>query len=350
MADNYLLLSNKREAATLKRKIILIIDRPKKIDFADLTRHDLEGYNPLEAKLTKKALSCFAPTVLYTNPSTFMKLIWLHKNDIIFPMAWGKGRRNDKAILPALCEGWNIPYVGADAYTHMLFNDKFMAKQYGKVFGFQSPKSILIYENQNMDTINSSLSLLKFPIIVKPNFCGGSCGISEKNLVGDKKAADNIIDNLFKSGYSVLIAEEYVEGYEISILLCGYPGNVTFCGQVELEIDHETYFKNRIWGYETKKIEFERAHYRCSQKVPYEELERAKRLFCSLSKAEFLRIDGRLNERGFYMIELTADCYLGPKSDFCIAFEDIGLNHSQLLQHIVQNALTFHSRRDTPKA
>lgn len=334
----------------MKRKVVLVIDRPKKIKFADLSRHDLEGYNPLEAQLTKKAISDFAPTILYTNPSTFMKLIWFRRKDIIFPMAWGQGRRNDKAILPALCEGWNIPYVGADAYTHMIFNDKFMAKQYGKVFGFQSPKSILIYENQEIGTIDSLLSLLKFPIIVKPNFCGGSCGISEKNLVKDEKSANSIINNLFKSGYSVLLAEEYVEGYEVSILLCGYPGNVTFCGQVELEIDHETYFKNRIWGYETKKIEFERAHYRHCQKVPQAELEKAKRLFGSLSKAEFLRIDGRLNEHGFYMIELTTDCYLGPKSDFCIAFEHIGLNHSQLLQHIVQNALTFHSRRNPPKA
>ena len=55
-------------------------------------------------------------------------------------MAWGKGRRNDKAILPALCEGWNIPYVGADAYTHMLFNDQIYGETIWKSIWISIPQ------------------------------------------------------------------------------------------------------------------------------------------------------------------------------------------------------------------
>jgi len=54
-----------------------------------------------------------------------------------------------------------------------------------------------------------------FPVVIKPNFEGGSIGIFNKNLVDCYEDAICIGKELLLS-YCPLLAEEYVEGEEIS--------------------------------------------------------------------------------------------------------------------------------------
>ncbi len=319
------------------KKVILVIDPPKNICSADLSRHDMEGYNPLEIELTKKALEKFTSVSLYTNLKKFTKRAWLHKKDLIFPMAWGECDKNSKALIPALCETNDISYLGADPYTQILCNDKYMAKKYAQIFGLQTPKGILLYKSQSISEIRKNLQYLSIPLVIKPNFGGGSCGISESNLVDDYEVAVQLIAELFKLNYSPIIAEEYIEGYEVSILLCKNNKGITFQGETKLTIDNEEYFTHKIWGFETKKVDFKKSHYQVCELIPKQDIEKAERMFLSFSKAEYLRVDGRINSKGFFVIELSVDCYLGPESDFCIAFKNINLSHSDFLLQLVEN-------------
>lgn len=47
------------------KKIILLIDPPRKIEYADVSRHDMEGYTPLEVELTQRAIEEFTPCTIY---------------------------------------------------------------------------------------------------------------------------------------------------------------------------------------------------------------------------------------------------------------------------------------------
>jgi D-alanine-D-alanine ligase len=115
---------------------------------------------------------------------------------------------------------------------------------------------------------------------------------------------------------------------------------VDYCGETQLVLNGETFFQHKIWGFETKKLDFLHSHYQVSNLLPPTELQKARELFLSLPKAEYLRVDGRLNEQGFYVLELSADCYLGPNSDFSILFESMGKTHSDFLHYLAENALS----------
>lgn len=322
------------------KRIILLVDPPRKIEYADVSRHDMEGYTPLEVELTQKAIQDFTSCIIYTDIKKFMSRLWLHKKDLIFPMIWGQGARNTKALLPAICEARGIDYIGADCYTQTLCYDKYLAKKYAEAFQFQTPKGFMLSNTQSDQEIDRLIRNLNLPLIIKPNFGGGSCGISDNNLADTYEKAGKIIKDLFANQYDPLLAEEYVEGYELSILLLGNRTGIDHCGETQLVLDGETFFQHKIWGFETKKLDFQRSHYQVSRLLPDVELQKAQKLFLSFPKAEYLRVDGRLNEHGFYVLELSSDCYLGPNSDFSIFFEDMGKSHADFLYYLAENALS----------
>ncbi len=322
------------------KKIILLIDPPRKIEYADVSRHDMEGYTPLEVELTQRAIEEFTPCTIYTDIKKLMRRLWLYRKDLIFPMYWGQGNRNTKALLPAICEARNIAYIGADCYTQTLCYDKFLAKKYAKAFRFKTPAGFMLRNTQSSEEINYTIHNLRLPLVIKPNFGGGSCGISDNNLVDSYENAKIVIERLFSNQYSPLLVEEYVEGNEISVLLLGNHACVDYCGETQLVLNGETFFQHKIWGFETKKLDFLHSHYQVSNLLPPTELQKARELFLSLPKAEYLRVDGRLNEQGFYVLELSADCYLGPNSDFSILFESMGKTHSDFLHYLAENALS----------
>lgn len=331
-------------------KIVLLVDPPRNIEYVNLARHDMDGYTPLELQKTREAIDSFARSVLYTDAETFLRRLWLHKRDLVFPMIWGRGGRNTKAILPAICEAKHVDYIGADAYTHSLCYDKYLSKKYAEAFGFKTPQGAMLFRSQSVGEIAALLKSLPFPVVIKPNFGGGSCGISAQNLVDTYEAALSLTHALFESGYDPLLAEEYIPGRELSILMLGNHTKVIHLGEAQLILDGETFFSHKIWGYEAKKLEFQRSHYQISNLLPKSEHEKAKALFLSFPKADFLRIDGRENENGFFVLELSPDCYLGPGGDFCTLFEHIGKSHADLLRFLAENARSASRVRNTPIA
>lgn len=330
------------------KKIVLLVDPPRKIEYANLTRHDMEGYTPLEVEKTMEAIQSFTKCSLYTDIEKFMSRLWLHKCDLIFPMVWGRGERNAKAILPAICEAKHIAYIGADLYTHTLCFDKFLAKKYANAFELHTPNGLLLFRSQTDEEIKQVLHYLELPLVIKPNFGGGSCGISCGNLVDTYEDAFQLSKELFENQYNPLLVEEYIAGHEVSVLMLGNYEKIDYCGESQLIIDGGSFFEHQIWGFETKKLDFQRAHYQSSHLLPDAEYEKAKKLFLSLPKAEYLRVDGRLNAQGFYVLELSSDCYLGPNSDFSTLFESMGKTYADFLRFLAENALATQSRRNTP--
>lgn len=61
-------------------------------------------------------------------------------------------------------------------------------------------------------------------------------------------------------------------------------------------------------------------------------------LFKSFDKVEFMRIDGRVRDGEFVLIELTPDAYLGDDCAVYEAFKHHGYSHSQMFKAMVENA------------
>lgn len=324
----------------MNRRIVLVTDSARDLSSADLANINMEGNSITATLAIRDAIASFAPVTLYTELEDFRDHIKEHQHDLVFPMRYGPTSRTQKGLIASLCESYGIDYMGADNYTHLLCNDKDLSKKYASEFGFAVPNSIMFRRLASDNEMMDRVMRLKLPLVVKPNFGGGSAGISDSSLVHDYAAAVKLVKFHLSTHPTPVLVEEYIAGQEISILLIGGREKIVFCGETQLVINDQTYFEDRIWGYEEKKIDDSKVDSKISHLTTQKEREQAIHIFQSFEKVEYMRVDGRITDTGFFLLELSPDCYLGPESDFEIALkEQLGLDYSSGLKFIIENSL-----------
>ncbi|WKL01420.1 hypothetical protein Q0F98_33205 [Paenibacillus amylolyticus] len=109
-----------------------------------------------------------------------------------------------------------------------------------KEFGISAPKGFLIRRAD--DPIRQHISTLSTPLVIKPNYGGGSTGISNSNIVNSYKDAEELINKLFDLHNIPILVEEYIEGYEVEYSIFGNKSKVILSGEAQLKIDGRTFF------------------------------------------------------------------------------------------------------------
>ncbi len=273
--------------------------------------------------------------IIYDNIESFLDNISKHTNDIVFSIWSGTESKNRRALVPSICESYKIKYVGADTYTNILSQDKSLAKEYCSRFGLKTPQYLLYNGINNIETITN----LKLPVLVKPNFEGGSIGISKKNILFSYSEAINYSKMLFDHFGEVLI-EEFIEGKEICFVLSGNKDKVNIIQGVEIYNPNDpTFFDREIFGYEVKKHSeislMQKGFTPKNHEILYQKF---KNIFISLGKVEALRIDGKFLNGDFYMLELSPDIHFGKTASFAIAHSCQGINYNNMLKSLIENA------------
>lgn len=320
------------------RQVVLVVDELKETaKIANIKRNDLEGNSKEQTLRLEHSLRQIAPVVRYVGPTDFEAHIQAHCDDIVFPMYYGAASPNSKGIVPALCEAAGIPYVGADAYAQIICNDKSLSKQYAANFGVQSPPGLLLRHPTPNDM--DSLCSLSLPLIVKPNFGGGSTGISKNNIVHSYSDAIKLACFLFEYIHVPILIEEYIEGYEVELVVAGGKKHISLAEEVQLKMDSKCYFKGDIWGFETKEIDDSNVDFCMSCLISAQDRHNLLELFQSFEKLEIIRFDGRVRDGQFYLLELSPDCYLGDDCAVAFAFQNRGYTHTEMLRFLIDNAL-----------
>lgn len=327
----------------MDKNVILIADRVTDFDNITIHNRDLECIPPTYFKQIYDGLSKISPQVTcYNSPKDFCCNLDKHKNDVVLSIWSGIGSKFRKGLIPSICEANDICYVGADPYVHILCQDKFMTKVLASQFGLISAKSILYYTEKDIPSIYQ----LQLPIVVKPNFEGGSNGISQKNLVNRYEDAISLTKELSKCFQQPILLEEYIEGMEISTSIIGTYDEIDFMEASQLIIGEEDYYTTTLYGFEAKVQEPENRKLVSGSKFLTSDLKKSfEQLFHQIGKTEVLRIDGRINKDGnFCLIELTPDAYLGKRGSttFCAAQRNI--SYEQMLELILQNAVKGYLR------
>lgn len=327
----------------LNEKLVLITDKNEKIIDASISNRNLEGNNDISTKKISEAIiNCVRDFELYTDVEEFLYNIKKHKNDIIFPMKYGRNTPDSKSIIPGICEGADLKYIGADDYAHMICNDKYSTKLYAREFGLKTAPSILLRNFQNQSLIRQQLKLLKLPLVIKPNFGGGSTGISKANVCFDYEEAYQLATQLYKYHQMPILVEEYIAGQEVELILVGNKSEIIFSKEVQLLMDKKEYFETEIWGFETKKIDDSNIDFKMSSFINEADRQKIHNVFQSFDKIEFMRVDGRVSNGEFHLIELSPDCYLGDDCAFYYAFENEGYTLSQMFEFLIANGLNHY--------
>lgn len=324
--------------AKLNYNIVYITDKPVNINNIDLSS-SIEGNSEYASMQIHKALSSICNKVYYyEDVRKFCNNISKHKNDIVFTTMYGDCAANSKALVPAICEANNIICIGADSYSQMLCNDKYVSKRYAKEYGIKGANDVIIRRPDSEYEL-SLLSTLKYPVIIKPNYGGGSSGISQENIKNTLSEAKQFVRELYHFREQAILVEEYVPGYEVELILLGNSLEIKLCHEVSLIMDKERYYNNTIWGYETKKINDNDISFSSSNYISSHDKNNLINLFKSFSKIEFMRIDCRVNESGLKLIELSPDCYLGEDCAFFYAFQENGYSFEEMFFQIINNSL-----------
>lgn len=322
----------------IDKNTVLICNRINSRDNMNIYSSDLEfSSNTMYNAITTSLQNIGTKTYYYDSPATFAENIKQHKNDIVISTIWsGVDSRNRRILIPALCESYNIKYVGADAYVQALAADKILSKSYCSRYGMLSPKGVNI-NNLKMLPLMRGLS---YPIVLKPNFEGGSIGISDNNIVDDYEDALKLANILLKK-YPCLIAEEYIAGYEVSACIVGKEGNIDLFEIVKISLDDNDYFSHDILGFESKKGgKYIQKRSIITSEVSSNIKEQIKEIFLSLGKVDFMRIDGRITKQGdFYLIELTPDCSIHPQCNMYASFQHNGYSYQEMINALLNLAI-----------
>lgn len=319
-----------------EKEIVFVCDVIENHNTATIKTKDLETpsrsyfdevYNAL-LKLTNQV-------TVYKSPKELIDHITDHKDSVVFSLWAGKDNRNRKALIPSICEAYHIPYVGADSYIHTICADKHLAKQLCNSYGIKTPRDQLILSASD----TKKLRYLKYPVVVKPNLEGGSIGIFQRNLVDSPDDAKEICLELLENFDSIL-AEEYIQGQEISVCVSGTKQDIMIFQSVQVQIDGKTYFDHDIFSVETKKISPSRRSRQVNNSLLTEkEKQQLSALYASMGKVDMIRFDGRVNKDGFFLIELTPDCNLGKSSSMAMAFQTKGYSYEEMFNYLLHLAI-----------
>ena len=180
------------------------------------------------------------------------------------------------------------------------------------------------------------------PCIIKPNDEACSIGISSRSMAYSMDEVKKIGLELL-SHYSPILIEEFISGNEISLCCAGSKHDLNILEAVEIKINDEP-VGNRIWSYDNKRIGIgTSSRHIITDSFPQKYLKEAARLFYNLGKVDCCRIDGKLQNGNFYIIELSPDCSLSKKCFMANAFYHNNFTYPAMLNQLIYYASQDYS-------
>lgn len=317
--------------------IVFVADIIEDNSLINITNNNLECmtetyYNDVYSTLCK-----IAPSVIhYSSPKQFIDNISLHKDDIVLSLWSGICSINRKVLVPSICEAYGIRYVGADAYVQHICQDKALSKYVCKKYNIDSSKGILIKHASEISNIKN----LKLPVVVKPNNEGGSIGISKDSVIFSYEEAKEKILFLIETFAQAILVEEYLTGHEICVTLSGKNKKIDLLEADEIIIDDKN-SQYPMFGFEAKKAgQIKRHRIPATDLLSQSQKERFIKLFLDLGKVDIMRIDGKIQDGHFKLIELSPDTNLSKTASTAYAFHLAGYSYEDMFR------LLFSYQRD----
>lgn len=275
----------------------------------------------------------------YNDLPTFIDNIHKHKNDIVFTIYGGKASRNRMALVPGICESYSIKYVGADVYNRIICQDKHISKELAKKLGFSVPQSITLNSIEEIQSVD--ISSINYPVVIKPLMEGSSIGITSNSLCTDSFNILGRLEKLYQLYKQPIMIEQFIPGKEIVTCLVGNTKKVRLAEMVEVCVEGEdTYFDSNLYTGELKhQNKVNTFHRIITSQVDPKIMDTIKKAFTSFGKMDYMRIDGKLYQGRFYLIEFTPDASLGAHCSFKDVYLQQNKSYDLLLEDIIKSAL-----------
>lgn len=259
---------------------------------------------------------------------------------VVFPLWRGGPSRNRTAIVPAICEVHDLPYVGGDSFVQSVCQNKSLSKVWARAAGFDVPRECILFSPRDLEHCQP-VSCLDSPCVVKPLSSGCSIGITDASLCMDNDEAAERAMELFAEGLGPVMCEEFVAGNEVSLCIIEKSGTITNrCLVGYRDANGICPFSDRLFTFKDKIEEVPKWSLEALATSPQDLMLRcAERLTRWLGRVDCFRFDGRMTEGGFVLVELTPDIHMALSSSFLGGFVAVGVPPSVVLDELIRTSL-----------
>lgn len=239
----------------------------------------------------------------------------------------------------------NVPYTGCNPRGLLVSRDKAVAKTLLRYHRIPTPAFATFRRGRAVRPPRR----VRYPLIVKSLDEEASLGIAQASIVRDADQLRERVAFVHERVGSDAIAEEYVEGRELTVSVLGNRRLTTFP-------IWELRFENMPEGSEpiaTARVKWDLAYQKrigvdsgraqgLSSEVERRIAHLAKRIYRVLGLSGFARVDLRLPESGrAQVIEVNAAPDVTYDEDLALSAEEAGLRYPALLQRILSLALRY---------
>jgi D-alanine-D-alanine ligase len=247
----------------------------------------------------------------------------------------------------AFLELMRQPYTGCNPRGMMLSRDKVLTKQLMAWHRIPTPQFALFRRGRPYRLS----AKLRYPLFVKSATEDASLGISQASIVEDRARLRERIDFIHESTKTDALVEEYIEGRELYVGLCGNDRLRTF---PVWEMNFGTLPK-LMSGIATRRVKW---NLKYQQKhgietgpatglgeATEESLSRlSKRIYRALHMTGYARMDFRMRADGsVFLLEANCNPNLSNGEDFAAAAAAAGISYGSLLERLVRLGLDYQA-------
>lgn len=279
-------------------------------------------------RLCKRVYICNSPKEL---------IHFLGMDVLVLTVYGGAISRNRMSLVPAVCESLGLKYAGADAYARFLCQDKHLTKMFASELGMDTPNGVIIRSPLDINNIES----LQPPLVIKPNLEGSSIGIDDRNLTSTRDEARELVIELLEQFDQPILVEEFNPGAEVCICVVGNKDGIIHFEAVEdIHESDPNFLHDRLFTASLKRGEDrEIVHRLVTNKISTLDIEIIKKVFLSLGKLDYLRVDCRLHNGRCSLIELTPDPFMAIRGSFGDSWQMSGTSYIQGIKMLLETAL-----------
>jgi len=197
----------------------------------------------------------------------------------------------------------DLPYTGPTA--NLYDPPKTIMKYLAYCEGIKTPSHMLIECEADLIQLPGNL---QFPLFVKPAKAGDSLGIDDGSKVLNPSDLQQKVQKLLAEFGSVLV-EEYIQGREFTVLVCGNPDGKTCTSFLPVEYIFPAGFAFKTYALKTSELH-PNANIPCSDPILAQKLQAAaETIFTSFNGVGYARMDFRVNEKGeLFFLEINFTC------------------------------------------
>lgn len=302
----------------------------------NLNRHQFEYETEFDSEYTIDSIyNTLSKNYLVEKIEADKDFNWISKlktynPNLVFNICEGFHGPARESVYAAILEQLGLNYSGPDSTNMLVCHNKFLAKKLLK-------DDVLVpfgYVIKNKDEIKF-LSNIKFPVIVKLNSEGSSMGMTKDSVVYNFDSLNKEVTRFIDTYNRGVLVEQYIKGQDISMI---YVEGLGALGPCIVNCDSEFY------DYEMKSDKDDTVDI-STLDGNFDELKMiVENIARKLDIKGYAKLDFRISDGKFYLIELNAQVSFHPEGEFITCAKKDNYSFEQIINFIVKNALQHENK------